>query len=333
MLRCRVAPVQWRQNPLQAQWVWSSTSAIICSISRPKAEEQTSWRPAAAQRAPPGASRGQSSRCAAHDDRGTVLSETPTSSAAMPPDPAGPRRRRPAAGGACSGRTALNGGMCLAQGHAGRRSWGTAAPTASQVGGGAGLRLRPSSASGQSSGTCVATAHLCRLPSESYATGWGNSEVQIYTDRPENVRIEAVGQPDGSRRHCLVVQAAFHPGAPEGQVCGRPCCCPGLLPCLWFLDRRGAATLNSQHGMLPLACALPGSKGCLQLHCNAVAHPATPTPLHVQRYASARLRTAGRFGIAPSQQWPCIRIEVRLRVTPGRGLWPAVWCVCAAWAQ
>lgn len=90
--------------------------------------------------------------------------------------------------------------------------------------------------------------------------GWGNSEVQTYTDRPENARIEAVEQPDGSRRHCLVVQAAFHPGAPEGQ-----------------------------------------------------------------RFTSARLRTAGRFGIAPSQQWPCIRIEVRLRVTPGRGLWPAVW--------
>ncbi|KAI7842479.1 hypothetical protein COHA_003833 [Chlorella ohadii] len=90
--------------------------------------------------------------------------------------------------------------------------------------------------------------------------GWGNAELQSYTDRPANVRIEAVVQPDGSSRRCLVVQAAFDPGAPDGQ-----------------------------------------------------------------RFTSARLRTAGRFSIAPGQQWPRIKIEARLRITPGQGLWPAVW--------
>ena len=235
--------MQWRQNLLQAQWVWSSTSAIICSISRPKAEEQTSWRPAAAQRAPPGASRGQSSRCAAHDDRGTVLSETPTSSAAMPPDPAGPRRRRPAAGGACSGRTALSGGMCSAQGHAGRRSWGTAAPSASQVGGGAGLRLRHSSAAGQSSGTCVTTAHRCRLPSE------------IICDRLGQLRSADLHRPARECAHRGCGAARRQPAALPG---GAGCIASGgarragvlpssVVPCCFafaLLGRRAAATLT-----------------------------------------------------------------------------------------
>lgn len=50
--------------------------------------------------------------------------------------------------------------------------------------------------------------------------------MQSYTERPENVRIEAVAQPDGSSQRCLVVQAAFNPEAPLGEVsCGLVSCC------------------------------------------------------------------------------------------------------------
>lgn len=41
-------------------------------------------------------------------------------------------------------------------------------------------------------------------------------------------------------------------------------------------------------------------------------------------YTSARLRTAGRFSIAPSATYPTVRIEAAVRVDAAAGLWPAV---------
>lgn len=51
-------------------------------------------------------------------------------------------------------------------------------------------------------------------------------------------------------------------------------------------------------------------------------HP--PTLPGGRPFTSARIRTAGRFSVAPSPGCR-VRIEARLRSTPGPGLWPAFW--------
>ncbi|KAL4451215.1 hypothetical protein ABPG77_009287 [Micractinium sp. CCAP 211/92] len=51
-----------------------------------------------------------------------------------------------------------------------------------------------------------------------------------------------------------------------------------------------------------------------------------PPTLHGKPYTSARIRTAGRFSVCPSPDPACcLRIEARLKCTPGLGLWPALW--------
>ncbi|KAL4451764.1 hypothetical protein ABPG75_007426 [Micractinium tetrahymenae] len=44
-----------------------------------------------------------------------------------------------------------------------------------------------------------------------------------------------------------------------------------------------------------------------------------------QQYTSARVRSFGKFGIAPSAAYPLIRIEARIKVPLGLGLWSAFW--------
>ncbi|KAL4422942.1 hypothetical protein ABPG75_009139 [Micractinium tetrahymenae] len=51
-----------------------------------------------------------------------------------------------------------------------------------------------------------------------------------------------------------------------------------------------------------------------------------PPALPGQPYTSARIRTAGRFSVCPSPgSAASVRVEARLRCTPGPGLWPALW--------
>ncbi|PSC67185.1 vacuolar sorting-associated 8-like protein isoform X1 [Micractinium conductrix] len=88
--------------------------------------------------------------------------------------------------------------------------------------------------------------------------GTGNNELQNYTGRSENVRVEG---------GTLVIQAqAEPPGRPSG------------------------------------------------------------------RYTSSRLRTAGRFSVAPSAAHPLIRIQARIKMSPGDGMWPAFWMLPQDWA-
>lgn len=42
-------------------------------------------------------------------------------------------------------------------------------------------------------------------------------------------------------------------------------------------------------------------------------------------YTSARVRTFGKFGVAPSAAFPLIRIQARIKVPQGLGLWSAFW--------
>ena len=42
-------------------------------------------------------------------------------------------------------------------------------------------------------------------------------------------------------------------------------------------------------------------------------------------FTSARIRTWGKFSVAPSKQHPTVRIEARMRVPAGAGLWSAFW--------
>jgi beta-glucanase (GH16 family) len=43
-------------------------------------------------------------------------------------------------------------------------------------------------------------------------------------------------------------------------------------------------------------------------------------------FSSARIRTAGKFSVAPgSKGYSTIRISARIKVSPGEGLWPAIW--------
>jgi len=50
----------------------------------------------------------------------------------------------------------------------------------------------------------------------------------------------------------------------------------------------------------------------------------TALPL-LQSYTSARIHTKGLLSVGPTPQFPRVRIEARLRATPGPGLWPAFW--------
>lgn len=42
---------------------------------------------------------------------------------------------------------------------------------------------------------------------------------------------------------------------------------------------------------------------------------------------SARLSTAGRFSVAPGDKYATIRVEAKILLPVGQGLWPALWLV------
>jgi beta-glucanase (GH16 family) len=43
------------------------------------------------------------------------------------------------------------------------------------------------------------------------------------------------------------------------------------------------------------------------------------------RFTSARISTTDKFSISPSIKYPTIRVEARIQLPPGTGLWPAFW--------
>ena len=56
-----------------------------------------------------------------------------------------------------------------------------------------------------------------------------------------------------------------------------------------------------------------------------------PTPtLLGQPYTSARVRTWGKYSVAPSPAHPTVRIEARIQLPRGAGLWAAFWMLPAA---
>lgn len=50
-----------------------------------------------------------------------------------------------------------------------------------------------------------------------------------------------------------------------------------------------------------------------------------PPSLRGAPYTSARIRTTGKYSVQPSQRFPTIRIETRLKAPVGLGLWPSLW--------
>lgn len=104
--------------------------------------------------------------------------------------------------------------------------------------------------------------------------GWGNGELQYYTNRSANVDVE-----DGR----LIIKARHETGPARERLqnfCRFRC--------------RGDSECRRQ--------------------CGDVA------------FSSSRIRTAGKFSVGPgSKGFSKIRISARVKVTPGAGLWPAIW--------
>ena len=115
---------------------------------------------------------------------------------------------------------------------------------------------------------------------------------EYYTSNTRNVRTYA-GK--------LVIEAREEHGAERAQVqqhcwdaCGQRCNTVSHL-------RSGSPELHQ--------CVV----ACGQARCPNV------------RFTSARLSTYGKFSIAPSDKFSTVRIEARISLTPGLGLWPAFW--------
>jgi beta-glucanase (GH16 family) len=113
--------------------------------------------------------------------------------------------------------------------------------------------------------------------------GWGNQELQFYTNRSANARVTA-GK--------LVIEAREERGAGRGAL-EADC----WADCHARCGAHGGQCLNA----------------CGGARCPAV------------RFSSARLRTYRRFAVAPSARHPVVRVEARIAVPRGAGMWPAFW--------
>ncbi len=114
---------------------------------------------------------------------------------------------------------------------------------------------------------------------------------EYYTNKPSNVRVV-----DGK----LIIEAKEVTGTEKQAVqqecwdeCGRRCVTKG------FID--GTPELHN--------CVL----GCGENRCSQI------------KFTSARISTFDKFSISPSAKYSTIRVEARIQITPGIGLWPAFW--------
>jgi len=121
--------------------------------------------------------------------------------------------------------------------------------------------------------------------------GWGNQEQEFYTNSQSNSRII-----DGK----LIIEAKEVTGTEQAAIqqecwdeCGRRCVTQG------YID--GTPELHS--------CVLSCGNG----RCPEI------------RFTSARIATVNKFNISPSATFKAIRVEARIQLTPGTGLWPAFW--------
>jgi hypothetical protein len=121
--------------------------------------------------------------------------------------------------------------------------------------------------------------------------GWGNQELEFYTNSPSNSRVV-----DGK----LIIEAKEITGTEQAAVqqecwdeCGRRCVSEG------YID--GTPELHT----CVLSC---GGGRCPEI-----------------RFTSARISSANKFSVSPSAKFKTIRVEASIQLTPGTGLWPAFW--------
>jgi hypothetical protein len=119
---------------------------------------------------------------------------------------------------------------------------------------------------------------------------WGNAEQEWYTARPENVRVEG---------GALVLEARAESGGVLDWMeedCWAEC-----------RDRCGALGHPQDD-----ACIQP----CASPRCDYV---------RARGVTSGRVRTFGKLAVAPSARFPTVRLEARMQLPRGAGLWPAFW--------
>jgi beta-glucanase (GH16 family) len=121
---------------------------------------------------------------------------------------------------------------------------------------------------------------------------WGNQELAWYTNRSDNVRVD-----NGS----LVLAARAESGAGLDWVvqnCWDEC--------------RDRCVAQGWTGAQLQYCIDP----CGSPRCEIVRQRAL---------TSARVRTYGKFSVAPSAAYATIRVEAGMQLPQGAGLWPAFW--------
>jgi beta-glucanase (GH16 family) len=123
--------------------------------------------------------------------------------------------------------------------------------------------------------------------------GWGNDELQYYTERSSNIYVQ-----DGK----LVIQAQRESGENLDWM---------YKKCLNECDYWCSTDETKSQGDIPgciETCSVPR---CDTIKANAVT--------------SARIRTFNKLAVVPSEDYPSIRIEASVKVPRGTGLWPAFW--------
>lgn len=141
--------------------------------------------------------------------------------------------------------------------------------------------------------------------------GWGNAE-------------RCVAGAAGHNQDCYMNE-----GEPQHICCSRGTS-PALLRHFWvpaWCATAGPRQSEPSTRLPPSHCRqwytdLPANlavrRGSLVLQAVRSADPGLP-------YTSARVRTFGKFGVAPSAAYPLIRIQARIKVPQGLGLWSAFW--------
>ncbi|KAG7673251.1 hypothetical protein Ndes2526B_g03321 [Nannochloris sp. 'desiccata'] len=123
--------------------------------------------------------------------------------------------------------------------------------------------------------------------------GWGNDELQYYTERSSNLYVQ-----DGK----LIIQAQRESGENSDWMY-KKC----LNECEYRCNLEGKTKTDDISGCVQ-TCSVP--------RCDEIkATGAT----------SARIRTFGKLAVVPSEDYPSVRIEASVKLPRGVGLWPAFW--------